>query len=84
MPSYFRTLRFRLTLWFVGLLALMALAISAVVYFGFQQALLHNADDQLTIAAERSVKGMCSFPRPSRPRPPPLPMPPLAAGATKP
>lgn len=58
MPSYFRTLRFRLTLWFVGLLALMALAMSAVVYFGFQQALLHNADDQLTIAAERSVKGI--------------------------
>lgn len=58
MPSFFRTLRFRLTLWFVGLLALMALAMSAVVYFGFQQALIHNADDQLGIAAERSVKGI--------------------------
>ncbi|MCL5997917.1 MAG: FAD:protein FMN transferase, partial [Chloroflexi bacterium] len=53
--SFFGTIRFRLTLWFVGVLALVILTISTILYFGLERVLLQSVDANLRAAAQRSV-----------------------------
>jgi heavy metal sensor kinase len=54
--SIFRSIRFRLTLWFVAMMAAAVLIVSFAVYLGLRQALLSNVDATLRRAAERSVQ----------------------------
>ena len=51
-----RSIRFRLTFWFVNILAVAILLISLAVYLGLRQALISNVDQTLRLAAERSVQ----------------------------
>jgi heavy metal sensor kinase len=53
--GFTRTIRFKLTLWFVGVLALVILTISAVLYFGLQRVLLQSIDANLRTVGLRSV-----------------------------
>ena len=55
MFGFTRTIRFKLTLWFVGVLALVILTISAVLYFGLQRVLLQSMDANLRTVGLRSV-----------------------------
>jgi len=56
MMHLLRSIRFRLTFWFVSILAVAILLISLAVYLGLRQALLTNVDTTLRLAAERSVQ----------------------------
>jgi heavy metal sensor kinase len=56
MSRLLHSIRFRLTFWFVGILAVTILLISAAVYLGLRSALLANVDQTLRRAAERSVQ----------------------------
>lgn len=56
MTRLLRSIRFRLTFWFVSILAVAILLISLALYFGLRQALLGNVDQTLRLAAERSVQ----------------------------
>lgn len=42
-----RSIRVRLTLWYVALLALVLLVVGSAVYVGLRSALLHNLDEQM-------------------------------------
>ena len=53
--AFVRTLRFRISLLFMLILALVIGLLSALVYVGLQQTLLRAVDDSLQKAAERSV-----------------------------
>jgi signal transduction histidine kinase/thiamine biosynthesis lipoprotein ApbE len=53
--DFVRTIRFKLTVWFVGILAIVILAISALLYFGLQRVLLQSVDANLRTAGVRSV-----------------------------
>jgi heavy metal sensor kinase len=53
--DFVRTIRFKLTVWFVGILALVIFAISALLYFGLQRALIQSVDNNLHSAGIRSV-----------------------------
>jgi heavy metal sensor kinase len=53
--AYTRTIRFKLTVWFVGVLALVILILSALLYFGLERILLQSADTTLRAAADRSI-----------------------------
>jgi len=53
--DFARTIRFKLTVWFVGILAIVILAISALLYFGLQRVLLQSVDANLRTAGVRSV-----------------------------
>jgi heavy metal sensor kinase len=53
--AFTRTIRFKLTVWFVGILAIVILAISGLLYFGLQRVLLQSVDANLRIAGVRSV-----------------------------
>ena len=55
MFGFVRTIRFRLTLWFVGAMALAISVLSLLVYVGLQNLLLENVDTDLRAAAARSV-----------------------------
>lgn len=55
MFAFTRTIRFKLTVWFVGILAIVILAISALLYFGLQRVLLQSVDANLRAAGVRSV-----------------------------
>jgi heavy metal sensor kinase len=50
--ALFRSLRFRLTLWYIALLALTLAAFSAGVYFAMRASLYSNLDDSLDSRAE--------------------------------
>lgn len=56
MSRLLRSIRFRLTFWFVNILAVAVLLISLAVYLGLRQALFSNVDQTLRLAAERSVQ----------------------------
>ena len=47
-----RSIRFRLTFWFVNILAVAILLISLAVYLGLRQALISNVDQTLRLANE--------------------------------
>jgi heavy metal sensor kinase len=53
--GFVHTIGFKLTLWFVGALALAILAVSALFYFGMQRVLLQAVDTNLRAAGLRSV-----------------------------
>jgi heavy metal sensor kinase len=53
--AFVRTIRFKLTLWFVGILALVIFAVSALLYLGLQRVLLQSVDANLRTAGLRSV-----------------------------
>ena len=53
--GFVRTIGFKLTLWFVGVLALAILAVSALFYFGIERVLLQSVDANLRAAGLRSV-----------------------------
>ncbi|GEM_PF-400289 len=55
MLDFVRTIRFKLTVWFVGILAIVILAISALLYIGLQRVLLQSVDANLRTAGVRSV-----------------------------
>ena len=55
MFGFVRTIGFKLTVWFVSLLALAILAVSALFYFGMQRVLLQAVDTNLRAAGLRSV-----------------------------
>ncbi len=58
MLNALRSIQFRLTLWFVSVLAIAIVFASVVLYFGLQRALMANVDTTLRRAAERSVRAM--------------------------
>lgn len=62
MPAFTRTIRFKLTLWFVGVLALVILIISGVLYFGLERMLLQNVDANLRAVGLRSVSPVNASP----------------------
>jgi heavy metal sensor kinase len=53
--GFVRTIGFKLTIWFVSILALAILAVSALFYFGMQRVLLQAVDTNLRAAGLRSV-----------------------------
>ncbi len=55
--GFVRTLRFRISMLFVLLLAIVMVFLSGLVYIGLQQTLLRAVDDSLQKAAERSISG---------------------------
>lgn len=52
-PAWTRSLRFRLTIWYSGALALVLLAAALLVYFGASHALSAETDGFLTLEARR-------------------------------
>lgn len=50
-----RSIRFRLTLWFLAVFALVILFVSGLLYVGLERALTQNVDETLQRAAELSV-----------------------------
>ncbi len=58
MLNALRSIQFRLTLWFVSVLAIAIVFASVVLYFGLQRALMANVDATLRRAAERSVRAL--------------------------
>jgi two-component system, OmpR family, sensor kinase len=58
MLNTLRSIRFRLTFWFVSILAIAILIASLSVYIGLRRALLGNVDQTLRRAAERSVQAV--------------------------
>ncbi len=55
MFGFVRTIGFKLTIWFVSILALAILAVSALFYFGMERVLLQAVDTNLRAAGLRSV-----------------------------
>ena len=55
MLGFARTIGFKLTIWFVSVLALAILAGSALFYFGMERLLLQAVDTNLRAAGLRSV-----------------------------
>lgn len=55
MFSFIRSIRFRLTLWFLGVFALVILLLAGFLYLGLQRVLLENVDASLSRAAQRAV-----------------------------
>ena len=55
MFGFVRTIGFKLTIWFVSILALAILAVSALFYFGMERVLLQAVDTNLRAAGWRSV-----------------------------
>jgi heavy metal sensor kinase len=55
MFPFIRSIRFRLTLWFLGVFALVILLLSGFLYLGLQRVLLENVDASLGRAAQRAV-----------------------------
>lgn len=55
MFAFIRSIRFRLTLWFLGVFALVILLLSGFLYLGLQRVLLENVDASLSRAAQRAV-----------------------------
>jgi heavy metal sensor kinase len=53
--GFVRTIGFKLTIWFVSILALAILAVSALFYFGMERVLLQAVDTNLRAAGLRSV-----------------------------
>ena len=56
MANFFRSIRLRLTLYFVGAMALVIVAIFSLIYFGLEPRLLASVDATLIDAAARSVE----------------------------
>lgn len=56
MANFFRSIRLRLTLYFVGAMALVIVAIFSLIYFGLEPRLLAAVDATLIDAAARSVE----------------------------
>jgi heavy metal sensor kinase len=56
MRDAFRSIQFRLTLWFLSVLSIAIVLVSMALYFGLQRALIANVDATLRRAAERSVR----------------------------
>lgn len=55
MFNFIRTIRFRLTLWFLVILAVITTIIGILLYVGLQQLLYLNLDSGIMAMAERSV-----------------------------
>lgn len=56
LANFFRSIRLRLTLYFVGAMALVIVAIFSLIYFGLEPRLLASVDATLIDAAARSVE----------------------------
>ncbi len=56
MVNFFSTIRFRLTLWFTCILAIITVVIGVLLYIGLQQLLFVNLDSALMNIAQRSVE----------------------------
>lgn len=56
MANFLRSIRLRLTLYFVGAMALVIVAIFSLIYFGLEPRLLASVDATLIDAAARSVE----------------------------
>ena len=56
MANFFRSIRLRLTLYFVGAMALVIVAIFSLIYFGLEPRLLASVDATLIDSAARSVE----------------------------
>lgn len=55
MFAFIRSIRFRLTLWFLGVFAAVILLLAGFLYIGLERVLLNNVDATLNRAAERAV-----------------------------
>ncbi|MCL4506568.1 MAG: FAD:protein FMN transferase [Chloroflexi bacterium] len=67
MFGFVRSLRFKLTLWFVGVLAIVIFVISALLYFGLERVLLQSVDANLRTAGVRSVAPASTTPTTQEP-----------------
>jgi heavy metal sensor kinase len=56
LANFFRSIRLRLTLYFVGAMAFVIVAIFSLIYFGLEPRLLASVDATLIDAAARSVE----------------------------
>ncbi len=56
MKTFLRSIRFRLTVWFVAALAVIMLVVTALLYLGLRQGLLNGLENTLRQAAELSVQ----------------------------
>jgi heavy metal sensor kinase len=54
--NFLRSIRFRLTIWFVAALTAIVLVVSLLLYLGLSQGLIAGVDASLREAAERSVQ----------------------------
>lgn len=55
MFSFFRSIRFRLTLWFLGVFAAVILLLAGFLYIGLERVLMDNVDATLSRAAQRAI-----------------------------
>lgn len=55
MFAFLRSIRFRLTLWFLGVFALVIFVLGGFLYLGLERVLLENVDAGLSRAAQRAV-----------------------------
>jgi heavy metal sensor kinase len=55
MLSFIRSIRFRLTLWFLGVFAAVILLLAGFLYIGLERVLMENVDATLSRAAQRAI-----------------------------
>jgi heavy metal sensor kinase len=55
MFSFIRSIRFRLTLWFLGVFAAVILLLAGFLYIGLERVLMENVDATLSRAAQRAI-----------------------------